>query len=51
MLICISKSVNTPGYRIAVLLKEGVLTKPQDKKRIYHYKSTEKLLAKANQKR
>jgi hypothetical protein len=40
------KSVNTPGFLVAALLNEGVLTLEQDKKRKYQYVSADKLLAK-----
>ena len=44
------KSVNTPGYLLAVLLKEGLLTSIEDKKRKYQFTGTEKLLAKVAKK-
>ncbi len=44
------KSVNTPGYLLAVLLKEGLLTSIEDKKRKYAFVGAEKLLAKVAKK-
>jgi len=44
------KSVNTPGYLLASLLSEGVLSLAQGKKRVYHYSGTDKLLAKLQKK-
>ena len=40
------KSVNTPGFLVAALLNEGVLTLEENKKRKYLYVSADKLLAK-----
>ena len=40
------KSVNTPGYLLAVLLKEGLLASIEDKKRKYRFVGTDKLLTK-----
>ena len=40
------KSVNTPGFLVATLLNEGVLTLAEGKKRKYVYVSADKLLAK-----
>jgi hypothetical protein len=39
------KSVNTPGFLVAALLNEGVLTLEENKKRKYLYVSAVKLLA------
>ena len=44
------KSVNTPGYLLAALVSEGLLSANQEKKRHYAYASTEKLLAKVAKK-
>ena len=44
------KSVNTPGYLLAALLNEGLLSANQEKKRHYTYAGTEKLLAKVSKK-
>ena len=38
------KSVNTPGYLLAVLLNEGLLNSIEDKKRKYQFVGAEKLL-------
>jgi hypothetical protein len=40
------KSVNTPGFLVAALLNEGVLTLEENKKRKYLYVSANKLYAK-----
>ena len=40
------KSVNTPGYLVAVLLKEGLLEPFEGKKRQYSYTGTDAFLAK-----
>lgn len=45
------KSVNTPGYLLAVLLNEGLLNSIEDKKRKYQFVGAEKLLAKVAKKR
>lgn len=45
------KSVNTPGYLLAVLLNEGLLNSIEDKKRKYQFVGAEKLLAKLEKKR
>ena len=44
------KSVNTPGYLLAALVSEGLLSANQEKKRHYAYSGTEKLLAKVAKK-
>jgi len=44
------KSVNTPGYLLAALLNEGVLSLAPKKKRVYHYSGTDKLLTKLQKK-
>ena len=38
------KSVNTPGYLLAVLIQEGLLTSVEDKKRKYQFVGTDKFL-------
>ena len=43
-------SVNTPGYMLAALVNEGLLSANQEKKRHYTYAGTEKLLAKVAKK-
>ncbi len=40
------KSVNTPGYLLAVLVNETVLVSVEGKKRKYHFTGAETLLAK-----
>ena len=45
------KSVNTPGYLLAVLLNEGLLNSIEDKKRNYQFVGADKLLAKLEKKR
>ncbi len=42
------KSVNTPGFLVAVLLDQGVLTLAEGKKRKYVYVSDDKLHAKVD---
>jgi hypothetical protein len=42
------KSVNTPGFLVATLLTEGVLTLAKGKKRKYVYVSADKLYAKVD---
>ena len=44
------KSVNTPGYLLAVLLKEGLLAPIEDKKRKYQFTGTDKFMAKVAKK-
>ena len=44
------KSVNTPGYLLAVLLKEGLLAPIEDKKRKYQFTGTDKFMAKVSKK-
>ena len=44
------KSVNTPGYILAVLLKEGLLAPVEDKKRKYHFTGADRLQAKLEKK-
>ena len=43
-------SVNTPGYMISALVREGLLSANQEKKRHYTYAGTEKLQAKVAKK-
>jgi len=44
------KSVNTPGYLLAVLLKEGLLASIEDKKRKYRFVDADKFMAKLEKK-
>ena len=45
------KSVNTPGYLLAVLIQEGLLTSVEDKKRKYQFVGADKFLAKVAKKK
>ena len=45
------KSVNTPGYLLAALVSEGLLSANQEKKRHYAYSGAEKFLAKINKRK
>ena len=45
------KSVNTPGYLLAVLVKEGLLASIEDKKRKYQFVGAEKLTARISKKK
>lgn len=44
------KSVNTPGYLLAVLLKEGLLSQVEDKKRKYQFTGVDAFMAKLEKK-
>ena len=44
------KSVNTPGYLLAVLLKEGLLAPIEDKKRKYQFTGADKFMARISKK-
>ena len=45
------KSVNTPGYLLAVLLNEGLLNSIEDKKRKYQFVGADKFTAKVNKRK